>query len=91
MKKRYSIAEARANLPKLIDAVESGEHVEVTRRGKPVAVIVSERFYEQVRDARPSFASWYREWREKYPKGIDLPDDYWDSLRDKSPGRPVDL
>ena len=33
----YSIAEAKNNLPKLIDRMLAGEEVTITRRGKPVA------------------------------------------------------
>lgn len=35
-----SVAEAKAHLSELLDAVERGEHVEITRRGKPVADMV---------------------------------------------------
>lgn len=35
-----SVAEAKAHLSELLDAVEKGEHVEITRRGKPIADIV---------------------------------------------------
>jgi prevent-host-death family protein len=34
---RYSIAEAKAHLSEIIDRVEAGETVEITRRGKLVA------------------------------------------------------
>ena len=36
----YSLADAKARLSELIDQVEAGETVEITRRGKPVARIV---------------------------------------------------
>ena len=36
MSKRYSIADARRNLPSLVDEAESGAEVELTRRGKAV-------------------------------------------------------
>jgi prevent-host-death family protein len=36
---RYSIAEAKAHLSELIDRVEAGATVEITRRGKLVAKI----------------------------------------------------
>ena len=39
--KRYSIAEARSNLPSIVDQAEAGHEIELTRRGKPVAVLVS--------------------------------------------------
>jgi prevent-host-death family protein len=35
-----SIQEARQNLSKLLDAVERGESVLITRRGKPIARLV---------------------------------------------------
>ncbi len=35
----YSLADAKARLSELIDKVEAGETVEITRRGKPVATI----------------------------------------------------
>jgi prevent-host-death family protein len=34
---RLSVAKAKAQLSALLDAVESGEEVEITRRGVPVA------------------------------------------------------
>lgn len=38
----YSIAEAKNNLPKLVDRAIAGEEVTITRRGKAVAKIVAE-------------------------------------------------
>lgn len=38
----YSIAEAKNNLPKLVDKAVAGEEVTITRRGKRVAKIVPE-------------------------------------------------
>lgn len=36
-----SVAEAKARLSELLEAVENGERVEITRRGKPVADLVA--------------------------------------------------
>ncbi len=36
----YSLADAKARLSELIDRVEAGEAVEITRRGKPAARLV---------------------------------------------------
>lgn len=36
----YSLADAKARLSELIDKVEAGETVEITRRGKPAARLV---------------------------------------------------
>jgi antitoxin (DNA-binding transcriptional repressor) of toxin-antitoxin stability system len=38
-----SLADAKARLSALLDAVEAGEEVVITRRGQPVARIVRER------------------------------------------------
>jgi prevent-host-death family protein len=39
---RYSVAEAKNNLPKLIDRALAGEDVTITRRGKVVVSLKSE-------------------------------------------------
>jgi prevent-host-death family protein len=36
-----SLAEAKAHLSELIDRVEAGETIDITRRGKPVARLVA--------------------------------------------------
>ncbi len=40
----YTIAEAKNQLPKLVDKAIAGETVTITRRGKPVARILSDTF-----------------------------------------------
>lgn len=42
----FSIADARSQLPKIIHAVEAGDATKLTRRGKPVAVLLSVKEYE---------------------------------------------
>lgn len=92
MTKRYSIAEARSNLPTVVREVESGLEIELTRRGKPVAVVVSRREYERLRGNRPQFSEVYKNFLTKFPLdefGVD--DDLFESIRDRSPGRRVEL
>lgn len=38
----YSVAEAKNNLPKLLDRMLAGEEVVITRRGKPIARLAPE-------------------------------------------------
>ena len=45
----YSIAEARNNLARLVHEAEDGDPVRLTRRGLPVAVILSLAEYERMR------------------------------------------
>jgi prevent-host-death family protein len=40
---RYSVAEAKNSLPKLLDRALAGEDVTITRRGEPIARIVAEK------------------------------------------------
>jgi len=48
MSKSYSVAEARDRLASLIRRAEEGETVTVTRRGKPVARVLSEEAYRKL-------------------------------------------
>ena len=95
MSARFSIAEARNNFAALIrDVEETDEPIEVTRRGQPVAVILSTEQYAQLlgKEQKQSFWQGYLEWREKWQ--VDEREDEGDpfaDLRDPSPGRPIDL
>lgn len=92
MSHRYSIADARTSLSNIVDQAEAGQRVELTRRGRPVAVIVSVREFERLRVGRPKFNETYQDFLAKYsPEAIGLDDDFAASVRDKSPGRKVSL
>ncbi|CAN5236052.1 hypothetical protein BH10PSE2_BH10PSE2_00270 [soil metagenome] len=39
---QYSVAEAKNNLPKLLDRMLAGEEVVITRRGKPIGRLMPE-------------------------------------------------
>ena len=43
-----TIAQARTNLPALVKLAEQGRPIEITRRGKPVAVLLSTREYARL-------------------------------------------
>ena len=51
--KRYSIAEARQSLPRLVDEAAAGRPIEITRRGKPVAAVVPMEEYARLRGSEP--------------------------------------
>lgn len=92
MSKRYSIAEARANLPSIVDEVAAGGEVELTRRGKPVAVVVSRQEYDRLRSARPQFAEAYGHFLRRFRLDeVGLDSDFFDSVRGSEPGRKVRL
>jgi prevent-host-death family protein len=90
--KVYSVASARIHLPDILDDVEAGNEVHLSRRGQHVAVVLSRRRYEALRGARPGFASAYRGFLERHPGGdIGLGADFFSVLRDRTPGRKVRL
>jgi len=92
MSRKYSIAEARARLPAIIDQAEAGQEVEVTRRGKPVAAVVSVRELARLRGGGAGFAAAYRSFLSKHPLDeVGLDEDFAASLRDKGSGRSVAL
>jgi prevent-host-death family protein len=92
MAKSYSVAEARASLPDILDEVEAGKEVNLTRRGRKVAVVISAEQYEALRSEQASFGDAYRAFLDRHPAGeIGLDADFIDSLRDRGPGRRVRL
>ena len=93
MRKQQSIAEARNNLPKLVREVETGEPIELTRRGESVAVLLGRKEYERLATRSRRFSE---AWSE-FTRDIDLsdaridPDEIFDKVRDTFPGRDVGL
>ena len=92
MSKRYSIAEARSNLPSIVDQAEAGQEIQLTRRGKPVAVVVSLRELERLRGERTSFGDAYRRFLRTHPlREVGVDKDAFASTRDSGTGRKVSL
>jgi prevent-host-death family protein len=90
--KRYSIAEARSNLASIVDQAEAGQEVQLTRRGKPVAVVVSLRELERLRGERTSFAAAYRRFSAAHPsREVGVDEDAFARTRDRGTGRKVSL
>ena len=92
MAKTYTIANARANLSDIVDEVEAGSEVEITRRGKKVAVVMSAARYARLRGERVAFMTAY----EMFRAGHDLADaglerSFARGLRQRDVARPVKL
>jgi prevent-host-death family protein len=86
--KQYSIAQARDHLAGVVHGVERGGPVELTRRGKTVAVVMSLEDYRRATGRTPSFA----EALEVFRQAADLDDlafsgEELAQIRDRSPGR----
>jgi prevent-host-death family protein len=91
----YSIAEARNHFAALIHQVETGtEPVRVTRRGEPVAIILSLEVYEQlaVPPAKPDYLEAYNRYQALWQDELmDIEEDIWADVRDKDTGRELNL
>ncbi|MEO7521848.1 MAG: type II toxin-antitoxin system Phd/YefM family antitoxin [Gemmatimonas sp.] len=92
MAKRYSIAEARSNLPTIVDQVEAGQEIELTRRGKAVAVVVSLREFARLRGERPAFGDAYKRFLKTHAlHDVGLDDGFFAAARNTQEGRKVTL
>ena len=85
----YSIADARSQLPTIVHSVEKGGATQLTRRGKPVAILLSLKEYEtllsqgkgSLLQALTAYQSLMQETTD------DISDKEVDSWRDKETGR----
>ena len=80
----YALADAKTHLTEIVREAEAGAAVRLTRRGKPVAVLLSVANYERL--ANPPNGDWLDAvelWRAE-PGGLDLTDDEIASWRDRA-------
>ena len=89
---KVSVAEARQNFARLIKRAEHGNAIEITRRGEPVAVLLSASEYAAIIGERSSFIEATRQVRDRMGvEELGIGDADFDGLRDRSPGREVSL
>jgi len=93
MAKQQSIAEARKSLPSLVREVESGQSVELTRRGEPVAVLIGRQQYVRLTSRHRKFSEAYGDFtRDISLKELAIdPEKVFAGARDETRGREVDL
>ena len=88
---KYSIAQARDQFATLVREVETkNKPIQVTRRGEPVAVILSVEEYRRLLAQQPKRDFWqaYLEYRERWQDvPMDIEGDIWQDVRDKTPPR----
>ena len=93
MTEQHSIAEARQNLPTLVRSAENGAAIELTRRGKPVAVLIGQREFVRLSSGGTRFSEAWR----RFAQDVDLaeltldPDELFREARPKEAGRDVHL
>jgi len=87
--KTSTIAEAKNNLSHLIHQLEIEKSIQLTRYGKPVAVMMSETQYKQLISPVKSLNSAILNWRNQLdePLDIGLTDKELKTVRKESSGR----
>ncbi|MBI5534282.1 MAG: type II toxin-antitoxin system prevent-host-death family antitoxin [Deltaproteobacteria bacterium] len=92
MAKRMTTAQTRQQWAKVLRGAERGAAVEVTRHGQPIAAVVSIDDYRRIEDASKEtladVVAWFR--AQVRPGDVEGADP-WADVRDRSPGRKVDL
>lgn len=87
--KRVSVAEAKNTLPALLHEAEDGP-VEIVRRGKPVAVILSRATYDRLRGKQQGVWAALEQFRAAHDLVELDAASVFEGLRGSSPdGRPV--
>lgn len=89
MSSSYSISEAKDRLARLVHEAESEGPVELTRRGRPVAVVLGLEDYRRL--TTPKLSPWQaiEQFRARHDmEELDIdPDELLDGARDAAPGR----
>jgi prevent-host-death family protein len=92
MPQEYSIAEAKNRLSEIVHEAEKGKPIRLTRRGRPVAVLVSERGYAKLVGKPNSFWERLTAFRERESIAqLDIDPATFDGIRAREPGRRVSL
>jgi prevent-host-death family protein len=85
---RYSIAEARNRFAEIVHDLEHIPQIEVTRRGQPVAILLSVEEFERLSAERVTFWDAYVAFRNAFDltqEGVEP--EVFAGLREPSPGR----
>lgn len=91
MNKRYSIAEARHDLAAIVHELEQESRIELTRRGEPVAVLVSLAEYRRLLAGKHTFWEAYSAFREHFTPAEGEVEALLHDTRDTAPGREPEL
>lgn len=90
--KQISIVEARDHFTELVRQVEENSGVQLTRRGKPVAVILSMSEFDRLQGNERLFWDSYLDFREQFDLGeLKIDPEIFSEVRDHTTGRDVIL
>ena len=91
MSEQYSIAEARHDLAALVRKLEKQSTIEITRRGKTVAVLLSLQEYRRLSAQREGFFTAFTRFSEAVNlAALDIEPEIFTGIRSQEPGRSVD-
>ncbi len=92
MTNQYSIAEARHDLAAIVHKLEQQPFVEITRRGKPVAVLLSIEEFQRLSTGRTGFWQAYSAFQQSVNLAdLEIDPDLFEGVRPAETGREVDL
>jgi prevent-host-death family protein len=92
MTEQHSIAQARQNLAALVRKLEKQVTIEITRRGKTVAVLLSLPEFQRLTSERKGFWEAYTDFRHAVNLAdLQIEADIFNGVRSSEPGRDVDL
>lgn len=86
----YSVAEARNRFAEIVHDLKYISRVEVTRRGRPVAILISIEEFEMLRAGKVSFLSAYEAFRNRVNLSeVGIEPEVFEGLRDPTVGREI--
>lgn len=93
---KMALYEVKNQLSRVIQNAENGEIIELTRHGKPAAIIIGVEQFTEMKSQKPNFKSSYRRFRDKwFTCSAEWEEDdfvnLFENIRDRSSGRKVDL
>jgi len=92
MNKTFPVVKARQQFANIIASAERGGVVAITRRGKPVVVMISAAQYARLAGEVPSFSEVVLQLRDKLDvENLGIDDNTFADLRDPSIDREVSL
>ena len=90
MSKRYTIAEARHNLAAIVHEAERASAIQLTRRGEPVAMLLSIAEYRRLAEKATTFWDAYLMFRNSVDLSqLQIEPEVFEGVRDPSVGREV--
>lgn len=94
---RIPLFDAKNRLSALVHDAESGSPVELTRHGKPVAVVLGREAYDRLQEEQRVFGRLFDRFLREWPpapeerEGQSAEEDPFAGIRSRETGRDVDL